>query len=61
MDPNVTLMKIRDNLDKAEAKEKLGLDASSYYEYAAAYFEDLDIWLERGGFLPDSWNKNRGA
>jgi hypothetical protein len=43
MDPNATLTALRNALADGDA------------ESAAEYFEALDEWLEKGGFLPTVW------
>lgn len=58
MDPNEALRKAR------EASEAIGKDTTA--EEAAAnavdlmmYFDALDQWLTKGGFLPNDWQPNR--
>lgn len=52
MDPNETLREIR---DLAFAVLNTDDPAASTAHALAARVSDLDEWLTRGGFLPDSW------
>lgn len=56
MDPNEALKKAR------EASNIIGSDVSQDVALAAAvdlmmYFDALDQWLSRGGFLPIDWGE----
>ena len=44
MDPNATLLAIREAVTNNEFAE------------AAKLFDGLDYWLTRGGFLPSDWD-----
>ena len=50
MDPNETL-----NNCRGQARAILDRDATADPEALAEAFDNLDAWLVRGGFLPQSW------
>lgn len=56
MDPNVALAEIRhlileiQNADQEDARLEAGAELIDY-------FEALDGWLSRGGFLPTDWSR----
>lgn len=61
MDPNQTLQEIREFIVAYNTLP----DRTPEYRFAellddiATRFEALDGWLSTGGFLPDSWTRNR--
>lgn len=58
MDPNAALNRARDAADRIEGMTS-NLDDALAYESAAdemaSAFRDLDEWLGKGGFAPESW------
>lgn len=52
MDPNEVLKTLREL-----STEALNSGDSSLAFAALERFENLDEWISRGGFLPDSWQK----
>jgi len=52
MDPNVALRQIRELLRGPIKETHEGLMLSEA-------FDALDLWLCNGGFLPESWGRNR--
>jgi hypothetical protein len=50
MDPNETLRLLRANV----AREQDGRDGS-HAEEICEYFQALDEWISKGGFLPAEW------
>jgi hypothetical protein len=56
MDPNKTLKKIRELCCKIIQNKHIDEDSDSFI--LAEMIEDLDGWIESGGFLPDEW-KNK--
>lgn len=63
MDPNARLKDIKDLFDEIRAgASRNSNDYMAVMLFAVMdHFEELDHWLKIGGFLPDSWNKNRGT
>lgn len=57
MDPNETLRLLRLTIRQMRVDEDPGVKAA-HAEEIAEYFEGLDNWLSRDGFLPDDWNHN---
>jgi hypothetical protein len=51
MDPNATLDRIRDLQGQAQASQRPLLLLMELSEAV----QDLDEWLSKGGFLPDTW------
>lgn len=47
MDPNATLVRIRELINDGDSADVLLIEA----------FNNLDEWLSKGGFLPNDWNK----
>ncbi len=58
MDPDVTLEKIQEALNKAQAAPD-DEAALAYSEEAAILFSALDKWLTTGGSLPAVWDWGR--
>ena len=57
MDPNELLRKIEMYLELARYHPNQGdKETISDFNVAADAFDDLCIWMARGGFLPDKWN-----
>lgn len=56
MDPNAALAEIRrlileiQNAEQEDARLKAEAELIDY-------FEDLDAWLSKGGFLPTDWSR----
>jgi len=57
MDPNETLRLIRLTIKQMDVDEH-PLIRKSHADQIAEYFEALDEWLSKGGFLPTDWEKN---
>jgi len=55
MDPNTTLRLLRNALTIAQTGS--GLERQNALEEIAEYAAALDLWLSRGGFLPDGWTR----
>jgi hypothetical protein len=58
MDPDECLRTIREIVKRIEEED----DIESDLPELADAFESLDLWLSKGGFLPDDWkdaNKSR--
>lgn len=58
MDPNETLRSLRELVEQVYNEEG---DVNDQLEDFAGYFEDLDGWISKGGFLPRDWNENRAG
>lgn len=57
MDPNETLVQLRE-LDKEVLKSaENGEEQSFEARELAAKFEDLDEWIKSKGFLPKDWSE----
>ena len=54
MDPNETLRLIRLTIKQMDVDENPYIKAA-HAEEIAEYFEALDEWLSKGGFLPTHW------
>lgn len=64
MDPNETLKCAKAALREMREADKAGDDEDRYMLAAAdvaEYFEALDEWLSKGGFLPADWDAMRPA
>jgi hypothetical protein len=57
MDPDECLRTIREIVQRITEDDHV---ESDLHELADA-FESLDLWLSKGGFLPDDWNDARKA
>jgi hypothetical protein len=57
VDPNEALRLIRLTIKQMDADENPYIKAA-HAEEIAEYFEALDGWLSKGGFLPTAWNTN---
>jgi hypothetical protein len=57
MDPNAALAEIRTLIH--EAREATGPHAEAALNEMSEYFEGLDEWLSKGGFLPAAWDGGR--
>lgn len=52
MDPDATLMRIRDRLAAIDRGE----DVELHTEFLLIEFSSLDKWITDGGYLPRDWN-----
>lgn len=53
MDPNESLAQMREAIEAIWAADDADPNAVKLAESAGA----LDMWLGRGGFLPDAWSR----
>lgn len=62
MDPNAALQRLRRAVDGLESVSA-GPDEDWSGELidVLEHFAALDEWLNRGGFLPDSWSRRTGS
>lgn len=58
MDPNETLRLLRLTVAQMRADEHPDI-RKAHADEIAEYFDALDEWLSRGGFLPEAWEANR--
>jgi hypothetical protein len=60
MDPNATLAAIREliNHDAQLPHDSNERDDSATLNELIEYFDALDQWLTKGGFLPSEWRKS---
>jgi BMFP domain-containing protein YqiC len=59
VDPNETLRLVRqacDHAAQAATEEDEDAEIAALRELRNA-FEDLDVWIKRGGFLPAAWTR----
>ena len=56
MDPNETLRRIRELLSLASVT-RYKEDHFDYLLEVAGRFQDLDDWIQAGGFLPEDWQE----
>lgn len=54
MDPNETLQRLREAVEKYQESTEVE-DALSILAELVDEFEALDGWLSKGGFLPEAW------
>lgn len=59
MDPNKCLEMLRDMSVKSRNSNVPVSDRLELLDDLAAQFEALDMWIMRGGFLPDGWSNAR--
>jgi len=55
VDPNETLRLLRLTVKQIQVDDNLFIKAA-HADEITEYFEALDEWLTKGGFLPTSWN-----
>jgi hypothetical protein len=55
MDPNETLRRMREL--HTQWNEESAIDSVDLAAAMFDYFDALDTWLSRGGFLPDAWRQ----
>ncbi len=55
MDPNETLRALRELVEQVHNDDEG--DVNDQLEDFAGYFEALDGWISKGGFLPREWAK----
>jgi hypothetical protein len=55
MDPNETLRRMREL--HTQWNEEAAIDSVDLAAAMFDYFDALDTWLSRGGFLPDAWQR----
>jgi hypothetical protein len=53
MDPNETLRALRELVEQVYGDDEG--DVNDQLEDFAGYFESLDGWISKGGFLPRDW------
>lgn len=56
MDPNATLRLLRLTISQYRVDTDPAIRGAHAAEIAE-YFEALDDWISKGGFLPTDWNK----
>lgn len=72
MDPEEALKKLREAVQDMKYREDASLATDPAHRARRSkelglhpilefvqYFDALDLWLSKGGFLPADWNKNR--
>lgn len=55
MDPNETLRRIRELVNRSEMQFFTIAEEAELREL----WQSLDAWLTKGGFLPEDWSKDR--
>lgn len=56
MDPDETLLHVRQTIEKMRMSENPAI-RMGYANEIADDIEALDAWLSRGGFLPGAWRR----
>lgn len=55
MDPNRTLVRIREHVRVIKDEHTMPATRASHGEWLAEAIEELDMWLSNGGFKPIDW------